>query len=64
MKAFEPISAQACQHAALVWNPVGHDPIERTDAVGRDQQQSMTEIVDVADLALTLGERSGAQVGC
>ena len=42
--------------------PLGMHPIECADAIGRDQEQPIAQVVDVAHLALPLGDRSGAKV--
>ena len=47
----EPEQRQLCQHAALLGDPAGQDEVERRDAVGRDDQISIAEIVEVTDLA-------------
>ena len=59
----EPEGAQAGQDAPLVGDAVGHDPVERTDAIGGDQEQPIAQVVDVADLAPPPGDRAGAEVG-
>jgi hypothetical protein len=47
----EPQGRQPGQHPSLVGDAVGHDPVERADAVGRDNQQAIAEVVNIADFA-------------
>ena len=47
----EPERADLRQHATLVGNAGGQDPVEGADAVGADQQQLVAQVVNVADLA-------------
>ena len=42
---------EAGQDAPLVGDAVGQDPVERADAIGRDQEEPIAQVVDVADLA-------------
>ena len=39
------------QHFAFARNAVGHDDVEGGDAVGGDEQQTVAEIENLADLA-------------
>ena len=49
----EPHLAQFREHAPLVGNAVGQNPIEGTNAVAGDKQQAIAKVVDVADLSAT-----------
>ena len=62
LQSLKPKGAEAGQDASLVGNAVGKHPIEGADAIGRDQEQPIAEVVDVAHLSLSLGDRSGTEV--
>ena len=49
------ISLNLRQHAPLVGDAVGQDPVERADAVGGDEQQPVAEVIHVADFAAPHG---------
>src|SRR5207245_1563750 len=50
----EPERGNLRQDLALVGDPGPEHVIERRDAIGGDDQQTVVEIVDVADLALSI----------
>ena len=50
-EVIEPERRELREHLALVGNAGAEDVVERGDAIGRDDQQVLAEIVDVADLA-------------
>ena len=47
----EPEIRNLREHLAFARNAVGHDHVEGRDAVGRDEEQTVAEIKDFADLA-------------
>jgi hypothetical protein len=49
--AGEPETRQLRQHLALVGNAGAEHVVERGDAIGRDDQQAIVDLVDVAHLA-------------
>src|SRR5262249_42276985 len=51
----EPEQRQRRQHAALVRDGSRQHPVEGADAIGGDNDETIAEIVDVADLAATAG---------
>ena len=53
----EPEERELGEHLALVRDRVGQHHVERAEAVGRDEQQPVAEVVEVADLALGVGRR-------
>ena len=55
VEQLEPEDRNLRQHGALVRNFVFQNVIERGNAVGRDEQQLVAEIVQVAHLALRIG---------
>ncbi len=52
-RAFEPERRQLRQHTAFVRNAGAKDVVERGDAIGGDEEQTIVDLVDVADLAAT-----------
>ena len=48
---FEPEQRELRQHASLIGNRRGQNDVESRKAVRRHDQQSVAEIVDVADLS-------------
>lgn len=56
VQSLKPKGGQASQDASLVGNPVGKYPIEGADAIGRDQQQAIAKVVNVAHLTLSPGD--------
>ncbi len=64
-QVIEPEGAQRREHAALVGDAGRQHPVEGADAVGADQQQAATQIVDVAHLAASHGHagKGGLQNG-
>ena len=57
LQMLEPVHGEARQDPPLVGDAVGQHPVERADAIGRDQQEPIAQVVNVADLAAPLGER-------
>src|SRR5262245_34163648 len=47
----EPKIGNLSEHFAFARDAVGHDAIEGRDAVGRDEQKSIIEVKNFADLA-------------
>ena len=58
-RPLEPERGDLRQHFALVGNAGAEHVVERRDAIGGDDEQTIAEIVDVADLALTIGRAAG-----
>ena len=50
----EPEGRQLREHLALVGYARSEHVVERGDAIGRDEQQVVTHLVDVADLAASV----------
>ena len=61
-RAFEPERGDLREDLALVGNARAEHVVEGRDAIGRDDQQAIAEIVDVADLSLSIGRRSASVV--
>ncbi len=57
-RLLEPPGSELVEHLPLVGDHAQH-PVESTDAVGRDQQTTVAEVVDIADFALVLGAEAG-----
>ena len=55
LRAREPERGDLGQHFALVRYAGAEHVVERGDAIGGDDQQLVAEIVDVADLARSIG---------
>ena len=58
----EPVCGDLRQDIAFVGDALAHDDVEGGDAVGRDDQQSFTQIIDVTDLA-TGGQFQIGEIG-
>ena len=48
---FEPVQRDLRQNSAFAGDAVGHDAVKRADAVRRDEQQRIAQIIDIADFA-------------
>jgi hypothetical protein len=55
----EPERRDLRQDLALVGNAGTEDVVEGRDAIARDDEQAVAELVDVADFALTIGRPAG-----
>ncbi len=53
----EPEVAEGREDFSFVGDAIGHDAVEGADAVGGDDQKLIAKIVNVADFAMTDGER-------
>ena len=58
-RPFEPERGELRQHLPLVGNAGAENVVERGDPIGRDDEQLVAEVVDVAHLALTIGRTAG-----
>ena len=47
----EPVQRDLRQHCAFAGDAVGHDAVKRADAVCRDEQQRIPQVIDVTDFA-------------
>ena len=54
LRPLEPERGDLRQDLALVGNARAEHVVERRDAIGGDDEQAIAEIVDVADLALSI----------
>jgi hypothetical protein len=52
--ALEPERRELCEYFALVGDARSEDVIERGDAIGRDQEEVVTHLINVADLAASV----------
>src|SRR5215467_13267454 len=61
LQPVEPEARNLGEHFALVGNARAQDIVERGDPVSRDDQEAIAELVDIANLPLTIrasvGER-------
>ena len=57
--ALEPERRQLRQDLALVGNARAEDVVERRDAIGRDDEQVVADLVDVADFAAAVQRQAG-----
>ncbi len=54
-QAIEPERGDLRQDLSLVWNPGRKDVVERRDPIGRDNQELVAEVENIADLSLSIG---------
>ena len=63
LHAIEPEPRDLREDSAFVGDTRPEDVIERRDAIGRDDEQAIAEIVNVSDFARAVGF-PGAEAGC
>ena len=59
----EPVERKAGQDPALVGDAVGQHPVKRADAIGRDQEEAVAQVIDVANLAAAAWGFAAAEIG-
>ena len=59
VKEIEPEERELGENAALVGNRRGHDDVESREAVGGDEEETVAEIINVANLAASGRRESG-----
>ena len=57
----KPEQAQLGEDLSLVRDAVGQDPVEGADSIGADDQQGLTQVINVANFAAT--QRQAGKVG-
>src|SRR5689334_10651509 len=55
-KHFEPEHAQLRQDLPLLGDSIGHDNVKCADAIRRDGQQVLAQVIDITDLSMVDGE--------
>ena len=61
-RVLEPEGGELGEYFALVGNAGAEDVVERRDAIGRDEQQPVSEVEEVTNLAVAIG--SGPVEAC